>query len=300
MTYDNNIVHEQHYSYHLDPHKQPALSIYSGENVTFKTTNAFNGKPNNEEEINLLINSGYHHPFTGPVYVEGAKKGNTLGVTINHIQLDNEVFQCLSRSSGVLPKNIEGRNFKKFIIADNVINFEGINLQITPSVGGIGLGDPDETRNGALGCFGGNFDFNYIKSDTTLYFPVDAAGGLLYMGDLHALQGNGEVSGISLEASGQVNVTINKHDKEISTPLIHSHSDNVILVPGHGQDINEAIKQAVYNTVSIVQKSKGLAYEDAYMLVGGTCDLIIGHLTGRIKSASMKIPNTILDIQEII
>src|SRR5262249_47628464 len=58
------------------------------------------------------------------------------------------------------------------------------------------------------GGYGGNMDYNQVREGVTLYFPVNHAGALLYVGDGHAAQGDGELTGDALETSMEVEFTV--------------------------------------------------------------------------------------------
>jgi acetamidase/formamidase len=77
-------------------------------------------------------------------------------------------------------------------------------------VGSIGVAPPLNVAlyAGDAWIYGGNLDYNRVTSGTTLYFPVYRAGAHLFLGDGHAAQGDGEISGQGLETSLDVEFTV--------------------------------------------------------------------------------------------
>lgn len=268
--------------------------------VVFKveTMNAFSQETNSEKELNEVIEKGYHHPFTGPIWVNGAKPGMTLEVNIRDIKLSEYTYTCISRSSGVLKGRFQGRNYRKIKVLDSSITFAGIPFDVRPCLGGIGVADPQGTRNGATGKYGGNLDFRWLGAGSKIYLPIAFEGALLYMGDLHASQGNGELSGIALESSGTIELSVQLHDVSIPTPILQLEEG--LLIVGYGETFEQAVRLAAEMAVEMFSKAKGINLEDAYMFLGFSSDIVIGHLTGRIKSAGVLIPDEVLRIHEIL
>ncbi|HEF1900051.1 acetamidase/formamidase family protein [Bacillus cereus group sp. MYBK108-2] len=285
-------------SFELNPQRSPVCYVNPGQEFMLETMNAFSQETDSEEELNDVIEKGKHHPFTGPVYINGALPGMTMAVTIKNINLASYVYTCISRSSGVLKGYFEGRNYKRMRIEKNQIDFEGVKLSVIPSLGGIGLADPLNTRNGATCKYGGNLDIRWLVEGTKVYLPIAIEGGLLYAGDLHALQGNGEPSGIALEASGTLNLTVNLFEAEIPTPILEVEQG--IIVIGFGEAFEEAVKMAVDIASNILAKAHCIKKVDAYMLLGSISDIIIGHLTGRIKNVGVLVPHDILHLENVI
>ncbi|PEC79556.1 acetamidase [Bacillus cereus] len=285
-------------SFELSPERKPVLYVNPGQEISMEIMNAFSQETDNEEELNNVINKGKHHPFTGPVYINGALPGMTVAIKIKNIHLAKHAYTCISRSSGVLKGQFTERNYKKIEIKNNRIDFEGIDLQVRPSLGGIGLADPFRTRNGATCKYGGNLDIRWLVEGTTIYLPVAVEGGLLYAGDLHALQGNGEPSGIALEASGTLQINVNIFENNIPTPILQVEQGLVII--GFGETFEEAVKMGIDISTKIIAQANHMNKADAYMLLGCTSDIVIGHLTGRIKSVGVLIPFEVLRIEDVL
>ena len=269
-----------------------------GEVFKVETMNAFSQETDSEQELNEVISGGYHHPFTGPIWINGSKPGMTLEVKIHGIQLSEYAYTCISRSSGVLKGKFSSRNYRKIAISNSKIMFREIEYHIEPCLGGIGVANPNNTRNGATCRHGGNLDFRWLGSGSKVYLPIARDGALLYMGDVHAGQGNGELSGIALESSGIVKLSVQLHKTSIPTPILELAQG--IIIVGYGETFEEAIQLAVELSVDLFAKAKNIDPVDAYMFLGFSSDIINGHLTGRIKSVGVLIPRHILEMEEIL
>jgi acetamidase/formamidase len=94
-----------------------------------------------------------------------------------------------------------------------------------------------------LGRFGGNMDYNQIREGTTLYLPVYEAGALLHIGDGHAFQADGEITGQGLETSMDVEFTVDLiKDQLLDQPW--AENAEYIMVSGIGGSLNEALQNA--------------------------------------------------------
>ena len=121
----------------------------------------------------------------------------------------------------------------------------GLELKLAPMLGVVGVAPYWDQAIAAadLGQFGGNLDYNQIREGTTLYLPVYQAGALLSMGDGHALQGDGEITGQGLETSMDVEFTVD---------LIPGHlmdqpwaeNDEFVMVSGIGGSLTDALQLA--------------------------------------------------------
>jgi acetamidase/formamidase len=112
-------------------------------------------------------------------------------------------------------------------------------------LGCIGVAPPREETlgSGHLGPFGGNMDFREMREGVTLYLPVFRPGALLYVGDAHAAQGDGELPGQGLETSMDVQFTVNViENKSLGQPWVEDN--DYVMVMGAGNSMDDALKQA--------------------------------------------------------
>lgn len=202
------------------------------ETVCIETINAYGDRFKDLNELMTLINckdgKTHHHPLTGPIYIENAMPGDILKVHIYKIETE-EMAQSLSRTAGIEP--LDNPEISERIPILSKLNLEKeiyycneIKLAYRPMIGMIATTPKeDKIRTGHAGKKnGGNLDIPFITEGTDIYIPVDIEGAGLYLGDVHAAQGYGELSGIAMEASSKVtlDVEILKPRKELNNILV--------------------------------------------------------------------------------
>src|SRR5262249_31758524 len=214
----------------------PALRIKPGDSVITKTLDAAGG-----DEKGVRRHNSFGNPLTGPFYVEGAEPGDALVVTLNKVRL-NRNWGWTSYRLGVFslaPAYIEqiySNHYKKDLVQpgrDNLVPWDidlekqtvrlrepksaaaQLEFPAQPMLGCIAVAAPGEnspdSQNG--GPYGGNMDYNRVGEGATLQFPVFHPGALLYLGDGHALQGDGEPTGTGIETSMDVEFTVQLQKK---------------------------------------------------------------------------------------
>jgi acetamidase/formamidase len=129
------------------------------------------------------------------------------------------------------------------------------SVALHPMLGCIGVAPPDRMsfRTGDLGPYGGNMDYNRIVEGTTVYLPVFQVGALLFVGDGHAMQGDGELAGNALETSLDVELTVELiRDKSAGWPRAESAEYRMAM--GIGGSLNEALQRATTNMARWLQE----------------------------------------------
>ncbi|HUU33587.1 MAG TPA: acetamidase/formamidase family protein, partial [Vicinamibacterales bacterium] len=145
------------------------------------------------------------HPMTGPIFIEGAAPGDTLELRILAIDFLHDFgVNAFAPGGGVLADQFPYAQLKLLrwpAGADTVAFAPGITLPLAPFFGSIGVAPPPlagRISSRPPGWHGGNLDNKDLVAGSTLYLPVHVAGALLSVGDGHALQGHGEVTGTAL------------------------------------------------------------------------------------------------------
>lgn len=208
--------------------------VKTQEKLCIETVNAYGDKFGNLNELMTLINSKdgstHHHPLTGPIYIEGAMPGDVIKVHIYKIYTE-EMAQSMSKTAGIDPidtPNIADRIpiISKKISKNEIYYSNGIKLDCKPMIGIIATTPPvgEIIKTGhARVRNGGNLDIPFITENTDIYLPVDIEGAGLYLGDVHVLQGYGELSGIAMEASSKIILDI-----EVLKP--RKSLDNILVI----------------------------------------------------------------------
>lgn len=206
--------------------------IKEGEKICIETINAYGDRFKDLNELLTLINNKnegkHHHPLTGPIYIENAKAGDIIKIHIYKIDTE-EMAQSMSKTAGINPIISHEIADRIPVIAEKYSENEiyycnEIKLNYRPMIGIIATTPNEGMIKTGHACArnGGNLDIPFVTENTDLYLPVDIDGAGLYLGDVHALQGYGELSGIAMEASSKIvfDVEILKARKSIDNILI--------------------------------------------------------------------------------
>ena len=231
------------------------------------------------------------HPLNGPIHVEGAEPGDVLEVRIVEIGFlaDYGVSGHLP-GGGTLPTDFPTAALRRFefdTLASTATmqGAEGVTIPLRPFFGSIGVAPPPlrgRIGSRAPGYHGGNFDNRELVEGTTVYLPVHAPGGMLSIGDGHAAQGDGEVSGTAIETSlyGTIEVVLHR-DRSLRWPRAETPTHYVSM--GLDPDLDEAARLATREMVDFLVSEKGMAPSDAYILCSVALDLRVTQLVDGTK-----------------
>ena len=219
------------------------------------------------------------HPMTGPIFVEGAEPGDTLEVRVLAIEFLHDFgVNAFSPGGGVLPDDFPYAKVKLLrwpAGATSVAFAPGVTVPLAPFFGSIGVAPPPlvgRISSRPPGWHGGNLDNKDLVAGTTLYLPVHVPGALLSVGDGHAAQGHGEVTGTALETSlrGTFEVRVHK-GRRLRGPRAETPTHYISM--GLNEDLDEATRLAVRELVDFLVTEKKMSPEDAYMLCSLSADL---------------------------
>ena len=219
------------------------------------------------------------HPMSGPIFVETAAPGDTLEVRIVAIEyLHDFGVNAFSPGGGVLPDDYPyaGLRLLRWLPGATRVEFKpGITLPLAPFFGSIGVAPPPlvgRISSRPPGWHGGNLDNKDLVAGSVLYLPVHVPGALLSIGDGHALQGDGEVTGTALETSlrGTFELRVIKGQR-LRWPRAETPTHYIAM--GLHEDLDEATKLAVREMVEFLMAEKKLTRDEAYMLCSLAADL---------------------------
>ena len=196
--------------------EKPVLRVKSGAVIEVFTEETTDQQLNLDSTVEELVNLSPDpiHPLTGPVYIEDAEPGDLLAVTLHEIELGDWGFAAVMPRFGLLAGEIDGPYLRTFKLGKNKkeIQFtEKIKIPLKPFPGVMGVAPDTDERLSTIPprANGGNMDDPNITVGTTVYFPVFVKGALFSIGDTHAVQGAGEVSGTAIEAPMRIIYEVN-------------------------------------------------------------------------------------------
>lgn len=260
----------------------PALRVESGAVVEVHTKEASDGQFTVGSTVDAVGTLDFDpvHPLTGPVYVEGAAPGDLLAVTLLAIEVSDWGWAAVIPGFGFLADEFREPYLKTFRIApnDTVVRFaDRITIPLRPFAGVMGVAPATDSLLSTIPprANGGNMDNKHLTVGTTVYFPVFVEGALFSIGDTHAAQGDGEVSGTAVEAPMRIvyRVEVRKGERTIPEPQYETAED--YAVTAFGTTLDEAAKKATRYMIDYLVEEHGLSRVDAYVLSSLAADLKI-------------------------
>lgn len=290
------------FSNEFSAHRAPVLVVWPGDTVRTRTIDS--GGVDRDGVTRAL----FGNPQTGPFFIAGAEPGDTLAVKIVRLapnrayadSLDAIVGRALDGTSGsglgkpvrwtldlerrtARPEHAEGR-------------LAGFEVPLRPMLGGLAVAPgfgmaPMST--GDSGRFGGNMDFNEVVEGNTVYLPVSQPGALLYVGDAHALQGDGETSQYALETSMDVEFSVDVI-KGRAIPMPRVESPTQLMVLGQAGSLDEALRQATSGLVRWLQSDYGLTLPECAQVLGAAVRYRVVTLAGRNAGMAATLDKSVL------
>ncbi|EIW78025.1 Formamidase [Coniophora puteana RWD-64-598 SS2] len=292
LTWDNSIP--------------PAITIDSGDTVSFDCLDASNGQLTASSTAADVVRMVFSQcdQVNGPVFVRGARPGDTLQVDVLELQPGAWGWTAIIPGFGLLADDPEFQEAALKIwdlerdLEEGVTTFrervdlgvgaagsalERIRVPIRPFCGEMGVARREQGAFSTIPPYhtGGNMDTRHLTRGSTLFLPVEVEGGLFSVGDGHAAQGDGEVAGTAIETSMKVKVrlTVRKDKPYVNTPHFVSRTAErgaemgYYTTTGVDPDVREAARSAVRNMISFLAAEHGLDRREAYMLCSVAGDL---------------------------
>lgn len=270
--------------YEFNRHDAPRARVEPGTRLAVESQDAFSGQIRTEADRRDKAKMPYSNPTTGPVYVNGAEKGDALAVTIHSIR--PLLGECYTRTSD--PRMLAEWLGTECPHGTHVCRIDGgvvhwsetVKIPYRPMLGCIGTA-PDwgvPTTNPA-GPHGGNMDIVEVAPGATLYLPVYVPGALLYLGDAHAAMGHGELSASGLEMPAETEITVGlKKGWTIPGPRIESETE--IACVSSATPLERGIAQAYSWLILWMEADYGWDRWKAYDLLTHAGRISVGYYNG--------------------
>ncbi len=281
--------------YAFDKENPPVDTIHSGDTVRFETCDCFTDTVLSENDLMMDLDFTKINPATGPIFIEGAEPGDVLQVEILKIEVHPRGVMAVAEGEGLLGEYVPFAQTKIFPLSGDTIEMFGLTLPLTKMIGVIGTAPAGEPiSNGTPGEHGGNMDCTIIKEGSVLFLPVHVAGGLLALGDLHAVMADGEISVTGAESSGEVElrVTVLK-DSPLPTPSVLT--DKIYATLSSAKTMEDASKEASKKMIDFLISEAGLSFNEAYMLLSATGKLSVCQVVDPLMTMRMEVSRDHLD-----
>jgi acetamidase/formamidase len=308
----------------LDPNEPPKLVVSSGDTVAVETMMHSHNKINpgtTMDEIVALRRAnpgGGPHSVTGPIYVNGAEPGDVMEIRILKIvpkafgvnfSLPGKDFPTVGALAPEMPNG-----FLKYFYLDwdkRQAEFKpGVVIDLQPIPGTLAVGidpkDPSPRKGGSTDPMapvstlrpwknGSNMDINELQEGTTIFIPVFLKGGLVWTGDSHCRQGNGEVNLTGLECAYReiVMQLIVRKDLKLEWPRMETRTHWIMM--GFDEDLNKAMVNATRETVDflVAQKMVPLDRYEAYSLTSMVGDCRVTQVVDVRKGVHCMVPKSV-------
>jgi acetamidase/formamidase len=309
----------------LDPKEPPKLTINSGDTVSIETMMHAHDKVKPGVTMDELVAlrkanpGGGPHSMTGPIFVNGAEPGDVMEIKIVKIvpksfginfNVPGKDFPTVGLLASEFPEG-----FVKFFKLDpnkKSVEFKpGIQIDLAPFPGTLAVGiDPNDTspRKGGVKDDpmapvstlrpwknGSNMDLNELQEGSTVFIPVFLKGGLIWMGDSHCRQGNGEVNLTALECSyKEIRIQpIVRKDMKIDWPRAETKTHWIFM--GFDEDLNKSMIAATREAVNWLAEQKMVPLDrlEAYSIVSMVGDCRVTQVVDIRKGVHCMIPKAI-------
>lgn len=300
------------FKYTFGPHR-PVLKIKPGTVIETFTEDCFDGRVKSPDDLpSRVVPPGHDNPQTGPFYVEGAEPGDTLVVYL--ILLEPARDYALSSffpGFGILaptrytamltPALPETVWFYQVDKKNKTIRFKArqgnysCDLPLNPFLGCLGVAPAEnEVRTTVVPeAFGGNLDCPEVRPGHTIYLPVNVRGALLFLGDGHLTQGDGEIIGTAVESAMEVRLYVDLiKNRKIDWPRIES--DDFLMSVGSYRPLEDAFRIAHRDLVDWLMSDYHLEMMDAYQLLSQVGEARIAQVVDPNYTVVAKFPKKYL------
>jgi amidase len=288
------------FSRQFSPDTKPVLRIWPGDTVHTTTVDAGG---TDEKGVTRVLGG---NPETGPFFVETAMPGDVLVVHFARIRLNRDwaigddgivgraVGPDLAVKTKDLFKNVRWHLDRDRGVAtiekatDRLKNFA---VPLRPMLGCVAVAPGFASAappTGDSGRFGGNMDFNEVVEGAIVYLPVSQPGALLYVGDGHAAQGDGELNGNALETSMEVEFTIDlKPGTSIATPRVESATH--IMTIGLAGSLDDALRTATAGLAQWLEQDYNLTPSELALVLGSSVEYSVAEVADRNAGIAAKL-----------
>lgn len=287
------IAREHARKYAFDWEDEPLLHVRCGESFEIETWDASTGYFKSESDKAIPgRRPGFDrspplaNPIGGPVFLEGAERGDTLVVTIEDILVADYSWIAVGPRRGPLGEStrwpeLSGDYTTKIFrhspgpsgtTRDGTLHFnDRISWPITPFIGTIGVAPEREvtTSLDGQGDWGGNLDIRDVAPGNKILLPVYHRGALFYLGDVHASQGDTEFTGTAAESCSTVRVKLDLIKGKRAPWMRIEKPDSIVSVYAY-RPLEVAVETATVNLMDWLISDFGFTPTDAYCLVS-TC-----------------------------
>jgi amidase len=287
------VTREQARKYAFDWRDEPLLRVQPGESFELETYDASTGYFKTAEDKAIPgRRPGFDrwpplaNPIAGPIHVEGARRGDAFVVVLEDILVDDYSWIAIGPRRGPLGEStrwpeLSGEYTTKVFrhtpgssgtTRDGILHFsDKLSWPITPFIGTLGVAPDREvcTSLDGQGEWGGNLDIRDATVGNRIWLPVFHDGGLFYLGDVHASQGDTEFTGTAAETKATVRLRL-ELVKNKRIPWMRIEKPASLVAINASRPLELAVETATTHLMDWLIAEYGFTPTDAYCLVS-TC-----------------------------
>ncbi len=309
----NHTIHKHHHHFGWNNQLSPVLSVRPGQTVEIETVDASCEQLGPGASLLDLERLDFDkvNPVTGPIFIEGAEPGDAVAITFLDFKPSGWGWTANIPGFGLLADQFKDPALHIWmydaVSMAPALYGPGGKVPLKPFAGTVGLAPAQPGAHSIVPPrrVGGNMDIRDNCVGTTLYLPVEVAGGLLSLGDTHAAQGDGEICGTAIESPMIASVKIDLFkDARIPFPRFetsgpvsrHFDEKGYKVTTGIGPDLMGAARDAVSGMIDWLCATTQMTPIDAYMLCSVCGDLRISEIVDMPNWAvSFYFPKIVLD-----
>jgi acetamidase/formamidase len=295
----------------FDNAQPPVLRVHSGDTIIMETMMHSHNQvvPGTTIEQIKKLRTDFPgrgpHTLTGPIYIEEAQPGDVLKVTLNRIVPRAYATNFnVPGMFGEFPNIYQDGQVKYLYLDLDTMTTEflpGVVLPLRPFPGTMGIARKEPGRYSSVppGEYAGNMDIRDFIPGSSLYVPVQVPGALLWSGDSHAGQGNGEINLTAMEtAYKELNITVEViKGQPIDFPRIETAKSWITM--GMDQDLNKAWAQAKAQTIKFLGEQRGIPAAQAETLMPGVSDCRVSQVVNVKKGIHCLSPKNTGDKEDL-
>ncbi len=280
-------------AYHAwDQDQPPEVEIEPGDELELCLRDGSNAQLDRSStaETMLGLDPAQMDPLTGPVWVKGAEPGDVITVELLEISLAKWGWSGIIPGLGLLHDKFPGPLLRTWDLTGTGVDIgNDLEFAMSPMIGVIGVAPAQPGRYSTVvpTQAGGNMDVKYIVAGSVVHLPVLTEGALLSLGDAHALQGDGELSGTAIECEADVVVRVRlQKGGGLDAPVIDTAPHPVTQGPmrsfvGVGPDLFEACRESALRATDALATALRVDDAHAYNLLGTIGELRIHEIVDR-------------------
>ena len=266
----------------------PALRVEDGATVRIATKDCYmdNLRAENDPRGAARGPAIGCNPASGPIYVEGARPGDTLRCDILAIDVGEYASMRISNRGGLMADRVTAPIVRCIPLRDGYADLAGVRMPLEPMIGVIGVApEGEDVDTESPGAHGGNMDTRHIRAGSTLYLPVAAEGALFALGDVHARMGDGEICICGLECPAEVTVRLSVvHGKREKWPMLRDEAGRWYAVAS-AADLDEAAKLSADAMMDFIEKRVTIDHNELILLMSLVCHLEISQVVDPLLTA---------------